>query len=223
MNALIVDDEFKLASFVESGLHAEGHNCFLANDRDSLLAYRLNSHFLPDAIILDRLLHGVDVLDQIPSLRACWPEARIVVLSAIGGPRDRAKALNLGADDYMNKPFDIEELLARLKVAERKVRPLVPIARTPDTVRVNDDLKDLEFEGRRCGLNNKEFMLAKMFIENPNKVYNRFRLLDIVWGYHSEVESNVVEVTVSHLRKKIPQESGLKIMSRRNTGYWLEI
>lgn len=223
MNVLIVEDELKLAAFVESGLIAEGHNCFRADDRESLSAYRLNTHFLPDAVILDRLLYGVDVLDQIPGLRACWPDTRIVVLSAIGGPRDRAKALNLGADDYMNKPFEIEELLARLKAAERKTRATTSTPLPPLAVSVNENLKDIEFQGRRCGLNNKEFLLAKMFLENPNKVFNRFRLLDIIWGYHSEVESNVVEVTVSHLRKKIPQESGLKIMSRRNTGYWLEI
>jgi DNA-binding response OmpR family regulator len=90
-------------------------------------------------------------------------------------------------------------------------------------VTINEHTQDVESHGQRLHLNRKEFLLAKVFLEHPNRVFSRFKLLDMVWDLHSEVESNVVEVTLSHLRRKIEKaNANITIKSRRNAGYWLE-
>ncbi len=184
----------------------------------------------PDVAVLDRFLLGVDVISWTSLMLAKWPNVSIFVLSPTGDAKERAKWIERGVADYINKPFDMDELVARMRSVHGRLlrtrlsqRPLPPL-NALSHVQLNEDLHDVEVQGKRLGLNRKEYLLARIFIEQPNHVFSRHRLLDQVWSMNFDVESNVVEVTVSHLRKKfLESHSGLRIVSRRHVGYWLEV
>ncbi len=226
MHVLIVEDEHIIASHLKRGFTSEAISSTWIDKAEDLDLF-INSDLCPDpeAIVLDRLLGSVDLSTWIPRLRDRWPTVRILVLSAVGGPKERAAILDLGADDYMNKPFDFTELMSRLRVITLRPARAQQEANVKwnSEIQLNELIQDIEVSGQRLGLSRKEYLLARTLLENPNRVFSRYKLLDMVWDVHSEVESNVVEVTISHIRQKFKlANTNLKIQSRRNTGYWLE-
>jgi DNA-binding response OmpR family regulator len=230
MNVWVVEDESKVLQFLESALRGEGHSvsaCATFEDAQALMLDCEVKGDAPDAVVLDRMLNnGKDGINLIRPIKQKFPQTKIIILSAINTPDEKAAALDQGADDYLSKPFSLVELSARLRVLGRRSQE--PAVGDSHKLRHKDVEMDLlahhvHVAGRRIDFSNKEFALLRLFLQNPGRVYNRFQLLDKVWNMQFEVESNVVEVTIKNLRRKLADASSLlEIVSKRNIGYWIE-
>jgi len=217
---LIVEDEQRIASFVAKGLKAEGHGVEVATDGPSGLDEALGGDF--DLMILDIGLPGMSGFDVLDQLRAQGSRMPVIVLTARDSVTDTVSALDGGADDYMSKPFRFAELLARVRVRLRQAQDVVGPA--DDELRVGDLRLDLRTRkatvaGREVDLSTREFALAEVFLRNPGQVLSREQLLDHVWGYDFDPGSNVVDVYVGYLRRKLGTSA---ISTVRGVGYRLE-
>lgn len=217
---LIVEDEQRIASFVAKGLKAEGHGVEVAADGPTGLDEALGGGF--DLMILDIGLPGMSGFDVLDQLRAQGSRMPVIVLTARDSVTDTVSALDGGADDYMSKPFRFAELLARVRVRLRQAQDVVGPA--DDELRVGDLRLDLRtrratIAGREVDLSTREFALAEVFLRNPGQVLSREQLLDHVWGYDFDPGSNVVDVYVGYLRRKLGTSA---ISTVRGVGYRLE-
>ena len=224
MNLLIVEDDKRVRQFLEDALRAEGWTVQVCGQYSELKDRVDDAMEGVDVAILDRMLGSEDSLRLLKPLRQANPGLKILVLSAIGGSDEKALALDAGADDYMTKPYSLVELTARIRALGRREGD-----GRGGTRYVLADLKlDLvahtaEAGGRRLDLSNKEFKLLSCLMRRPGQVYSKFQLLDRVWDTQLDLETNVVEVTVRNLRRKLEEaEAKARISSRRNVGYWIE-
>ena len=214
MNVLIVEDEPRIAAFVERGLRAEGFGVQTAGDGE--VGYAMACDEDVDLVILDLMLprlSGEEVLQRIRAHRADLP---IIVLTARDTVDDRVRNLNAGADDYVMKPFSFAELLARVH-ARLRARD----QRSASEIRVGDVELDLRgrrvrLEGREVDLTTREFALLETFMRHPGQVLSQVQLMDRVWGYDFDPGSNVVEVYVGYLRRKLRKDL---IETVRGAGY----
>ncbi|HUF59785.1 MAG TPA: response regulator transcription factor [Actinomycetota bacterium] len=213
---LIVEDEERIASFIEKGLRANGFTTTVAADGDQAIGLARSGEF--DLLILDLGLPGRDGSEVLRELRERDRRTPVLILSARDSLIDKVEGLEAGADDYVTKPFRFEELLARVRVRLRDEH-------APETtvLRVGScslDLKTrrLEVEGRSVELTAREFALAETFFRHAGQVLSREQLLSNVWGYDHDPGSNVVDVYVGYLRKKIGEE---RIATVRGMGYRL--
>jgi DNA-binding response OmpR family regulator len=218
---LVVEDEPRLAQVVRKVLEEEGHTADVAHDGEEGLAMAMDgSH---DVIVLDVLLPGIDGLEVCRRLRAGRVDTPILLLTALDAVEDRVRGLDAGADDYLPKPFALQELLARLRaLGRRRVH-----AREPDQLKTADLLLDLrrrraERAGKAIDLSPKEFALLEFLMRNEGRVVTRTQILDHVWGYDYSPDSNLVDVYVTYLRRKIDRghDCGL-IRTVRGAGYAL--
>jgi two-component system, OmpR family, response regulator len=205
MKILLVEDDPQQARFIRKGLHEAGHAVDVAADgRDGLFLATTESF---DAIVLDRMLPRVDGLTVLRTLRASNIATPVVVLSALGDVDDRVAGLRAGGDDYLVKPFALAELVARLEALQR--RGTGPSAGAPQTqLRVADLEMDLlrrsVVRGRaRIDLKPKEFKLLEFLMRHSEQVVTRSMLLEAVWEYHFDPQTNVIDVHISNLRAKI--------------------
>jgi DNA-binding response OmpR family regulator len=214
---LIVEDEQRIASFLEKGLKANGFATQVAGDGEQALTLARSGKF--DLLILDLGLPGRDGLDVLRELRERESSLPVVILTARDSVRDTVVGLEGGADDYITKPFRFEELLARVRVRLRGER-----AAEPTVLKVGDAVLDLRtrqivLDAVTMDLSAREFALAEIFFRHPGQVLSREQLLSQVWGYDFDPGSNVVDVYVGYLRKKLGKE---RITSVRGMGYRLE-
>lgn len=225
MNILLVEDEQRVRKYLEGALRAEGHTLTACADVEETLAFlKLESEFEPELAILDRMLGDLDGLEVIVPLRQRYPACKVLILSAIGTADEKAQALDQGADDYLTKPFSLNELTARMRALSRRTssRP------ANHSISVGDLSIDLKTQTARVDqvkldLSKKEFQLLCTLSASPNRVFNKFQLLDRVWDQQVDVESNTVEVTIKNLRRKLETaQCQTKILSKRNVGYWIE-
>lgn len=221
MEILIVEDDRRMAALLERGLAGEGHQVCVAADGQLGLEYALARSF--DVILLDMLLPAIDGLEVARRLRQRGCRTPIVALTAKDAPRDAARGLDAGADDYLKKPFAFEELLARIRAVTRRG----PIA-TPPLLRVADLTLDpasheVSRAGRKIGLTPREYQLLELLMRRSGRTVPRDGLLDAIWGTAIEVETNTVDVFVSSLRRKIegPGEARL-IQTVRGVGFCLK-
>ena len=223
MKLLLVEDNENVADFVAKGLRESGHTLDRAdNGRDGLF---LASSEPYDAIILDRLLPGgIDGIGIIEALRRTGNRTPILILSALGEVDERIRGLRAGGDDYLAKPFAFGELLARLDALVRRAQGS---GETVTQLAVDDLRMDLlsrkVTRGERAiTLQNREFKLLEYLMRHVDQVVTRTMLLESVWDYHFDPQTNVVDVHISNLRQKIEQ-SGEKPLLRtvRNAGYML--
>jgi DNA-binding response OmpR family regulator len=219
---LVVDDEPGIVRFVRRALEGEGHTVVVAHDGASGL--RLNTEHDPDLVILDLLMPGISGFGVLAALLADRPDARVIVLSAVGDVHARVRCLDLGAADYLVKPFAIAELLVRVRsrLRESPHPDQVPDA-GPATLRVGDLRLDLRSRRLDSGdhhieLSQREFALIQHLMQHAGSVCTRAELLSEVWGYAFDPGSNVVDVTIGRLRSKI---RALRIETVRNVGYAL--
>ena len=214
---LIAEDETRISSFVEKGLRARGMTTTVAANGDDALRLALSGGF--DLLILDLGLPGRDGFEVLRSLREHDRRLPVIILTAREGVRDTVTALEGGADDYVTKPFRFEELVARIRAQLRKER-------APEQTALQVGSASLDLMARRLVLGDdvhdltaREFALAELFFRNPGQVLSRQQILDRIWGYDFEPESNIVEVYVRYLRLKL---GAAWITTVRGMGYRLE-
>ena len=224
MRILIVEDEARIADFLDRGLRAEGHFCVVAKDGEEGLSLALEGDF--ELILLDLVLPGMHGHEVCQQLRMNKVNPPLMILTAMDSVDDVITGLRLGADDYMTKPFSFEELLARIESVMR---------RSTSQAEENPCLMagPLEFDRKslRVTVNNKhvhmtakELAILELLLTNPGKLFSRERILSNVWGLNMDPMTNLVDVYVGKLRKKIdqPGEDSL-IETVRGLGYRLDL
>ncbi len=221
MYFLVIEDERRLAQVVRKVLEEEGHTVDVAHDGEDGLAMAMDgSH---DVIVLDVLLPGIDGFEICRRLRAGGVDTPVLLLTALDAVKDRVRGLDAGADDYLPKPFAFQELLARLRaLGRRRVQ-----AREPDRLKTDDLVLDLrrrraERAGKTIELSPKEFALLEFLLRNEGRVVTRSQILDHVWGYDYSPDSNLVDVYVTYLRRKVDRGHDRRLIRTvRGSGYAL--
>ena len=217
---LIVEDETKLAQFIELELKSEGYQVKIATHGfDGLTQAR---ELTPDLLILDWMLPGISGLEICQRLRQTGSTVSIIILTAKDETSDRVAGLDAGADDYVVKPFSVEELLARIRVHLRRTQD-----EKTDTLQFGDlELNSSTWEvyrgDRAIKLTAKEFKLLRYFLNHPRQVLTRDQILDRIWGYDFIEDSNILEVYIRYLRLKLEaEEESRLIQTVRGVGYVL--
>ena len=224
MRILIIEDDNQVASFIRKGLIESGWNVDVAdNGKDGLFLAATERY---DALIVDRMLPGVDDLTVIRTLRASENKTPALVLSALGEVDDRVQRLKAGGDDYLVKPFAFSELVARLEALVRRSRSA---GEAPVTVLEVGDLKmdllrrEVYRSGRKIELQPREFQLLEFLMRHAGQVVTRTMLLEGVWNYHFDPQTNVIDVHVSRLRAKIDRDFPTPLLHTvRGAGYRLD-
>lgn len=218
---LLVEDDPKLSMLLKKSICQEGYAAEAILDLEELEQAMRGEHRF-DSIVMDRIVGRVDMKTKIVALRRRWPDIPILIISAINTPMEKAELINLGADDYLGKPFYTEEFIARLRSMLR--RPPKIERETRKVGRATLDLRNRRISAGQSfeDLSQKEFLILNALSENK-KVMSRYELLEIVWGNANHVETNLVEATVTNLRRRLSSlDCGFEIKNRRNTGYWIE-
>ena len=216
---LIVEDEEKLARFVELELNHEGYEVQKAFDGRTGLAMALEGD--SDLILLDVMLPGMSGLELLRRLRK-EKQTPVILVTARDAVMDKVTGLDMGADDYITKPFEIEELLARIRAALRK--RATPAAGgnvlSSGELKLDPARHEVHYGGDRIELTHREFALLQVLMENKSIVLSREKLLELVWDYDYAGETNVVDVYIRYLRAKIDDAYGVKyIHTVRGVGY----
>ncbi len=216
---LIVEDEAQLARFVELELVHEGYTVDKAEDGRNGLDMALSNDY--DLILLDVMLPGINGFEVLRRVRAKM-DTPVILLTARDAVMDKVSGLDAGADDYITKPFAIEELLARIRVALKKKGNTTTATRqlTINKVMLDLDRHEVVADGNPVELTNYEFELLRILMENSNIVMDRERLISEIWGYDYDGETNVVDVYIRHLRTKIDDKFGIRLIQTvRGVGY----
>jgi DNA-binding response OmpR family regulator len=221
MYVLIVEDERRLSQLIRRVLEEEGHTVDSAFDGEEGLAMALESSH--DVIVLDVMLPQIDGFEVCRQLRRNRVDTPVILLTALDGVDDRVRGLDAGADDYLSKPFAFQELLARLRaLGRRKVQ-----AREASELRVEDLVLDLrrrraQRADKPIDLSPKEFSLLEFLMRNEGRVVTRTQILDHLWGYDYDSESNLVDVYVAYLRRKVDKGHDRSLIRTvRGIGYAL--
>ena len=224
MKLLVIEDDKDVASFVRNGLEQAGYTVDCAdNGKDGLFLATTESY---DALVVDRMLPGVDGLTIIRTMRASDIKTPALVLSALGEVDDRVNGLKAGGDDYLVKPFAFVELQARIEALLRRRRSDSGTEQT--VLRVGDLTMDLLRRevvraGRKIELQPREFMLLEYLMRHAGQVVTRTMLLEAVWSYHFDPQTNVIDVHISRLRNKIDKDFPQPLLHTvRGAGYRLE-
>ena len=217
---LLVEDEEKLARFVELELSYEGYEVTVANDGLSGLMAARDSE--PDLIILDWLMPGLTGVELCRRLRSTGSQVPVIMMTAKDDVSDRVTGLDAGADDYVVKPFSIEELLARVRAHLRRTQPQETDVLQYEDLSLNRSSREV-FRGKRSiELTAKEFDLLEYLILHPRQVITRDRILEEVWGYDFMGDSNIIEVYIRYLRLKLEAEGEKRLIQTvRGVGYVL--
>lgn len=217
---LIVEDEEKIARFVELELVHEGYSVTKASDGRRGLELAESGEF--DLLLLDIMLPGINGIEILRRVRKS-SDVPVIMLTARDAVMDKVSGLDMGADDYITKPFAIEELLARIRVTLRKHRPSHEAAHEMLHCRgitLDAERFRVAYNGVAVELTAKEFSLLQTLMQNKNIVMSRNTLLENVWGYDYVGETNIVDVYVRYLRQKIDEKFGVKLITTvRGVGY----
>ena len=216
---LVIEDEERILTFLRRGLIYEGYRVETASDGAAGLASARDNP--PDLVILDWMLPGIDGLEVCRRLRAA-SSVPILMLTAKDAVADRVQGLDAGADDYLVKPFALDEVLARLRALLRRAKPETPEVLTFADLRLDTGTHQA-FRGERAiELTAKEYELLELFLQHPRQVLTREVIYDRVWGYDFGGESNIIEVYVRYLRQKTESEDEERLLHTvRGVGYVL--
>lgn len=224
MNILLVEDDFRIVSFIERGLADEGYSLSSVADGDGALREAKRAS-LYDVIILDLILpdmHGHDVCHELRQMPIRTP---ILMLTALDGVDDIVRGLDLGADDYLTKPFDFDVLLARLRSLRRRsfgFRDPGSSNFSLGNVGLDVDSRRAYLEDQELDLTTTEFNLLAALVRNADKVLSRDEILQIVWNTDQDPHTNIVDVYIRHLRRKIDSDQG-KVVIETIRGYGYRI
>jgi DNA-binding response OmpR family regulator len=218
---LIAEDEERISAFLEKGLRANGFTTVVANNAKNAIAMALSDHF--DLLLLDLGLPGKDGLMVLEDIRGQGVSLPIIILTARDDVEDKVAGLEGGADDYMTKPFRFEELLARIRLRLRSQQR--QSLKEEWELQVGDIILNLrsrcvQIQDQDVELSAREFIMLETFIRHPGQVMSREQLLDHVWGYSYDPGSNIVDVYVGYLRKKLRSDL---IETVRGMGYRLRV
>ncbi len=221
MKVLVVDDERAVRDSLRRALELEGYEVELAADGAEAL-YRLDSNGQPDAVILDVLMPGVDGLEVSRRLRGKGNSIPILMLTARTEVESRVAGLDAGADDYLSKPFALEELLARLRALLRRMSPgTEEVLRFAD-LELNPGTREVRRGGAPIELTRTEFNLLELFLRNPRQVLTRSVIFERVWGYDFGFASNSLDVYIGYLRRKTELDDKPRLIQTvRGVGYAL--
>jgi heavy metal response regulator len=221
MRILVVEDEEKVASFIKKGLEQSAYTVDLAdNGEDGLEMARSNEY---DAIVLDIMLPGMDGLQIVRELRGRGSAVPILALTARASMEDRVAGLDSGCDDYLAKPFGFDELLARLRALLRRASSRQVPKMEFAGLEIDPVTRAVNREGKPIELTNKEYAILELLMRRPGQVFTRTSLMENVWGYDFDSTSNVLDVYMNFLRKKIDQNFTNKLLHTvRGVGYVLK-
>jgi DNA-binding response OmpR family regulator len=232
MNILVVEDDPRIAGFLERGLRAEGHRVQLARSGSEGLALareadrRSREDGQPVVMLLDVMLPGVNGLEVCQTLRAARIQLPILMLSALSALEDRVTGLRLGADDYLTKPFEFEELLARIEALARRAREQRPgtVPRlVVDDLELDRDAMQASRGGRPLALTARELALLELLMAAPGRLFSRERILANVWGTSTDPLTNIVDVYIRRLRAKIDDDHPRPLIQTvRGLGYRMD-
>ena len=221
MRILFVEDERKIADFIKRGLKEEGYAVDIAGDGEE--GYFLGSSNEYDAIILDLMLPKLDGVSLCKKLRADKITTPIIILTAKDSLKDKVIGLDAGADDYLTKPFAFEELLARLRAGLRKASAHLSQELTVADLRMDLLSHKVTRAGKEIVLTSKEFALMEYFIRNAGRIVTRTMISEHVWDINFDTDTNVIDVYVNYLRRKIDAGHKTKLIHTvRGCGYTLK-
>ncbi len=218
MRILLVEDDERIADFVKRGLEAEGYGVDVARDGEEGLEMGRGSY---QVLILDILLPTKSGIEVCEELRSAHVHTPILMLTAKDTLKDKVHGLQAGADDYLTKPFPFEELIARIQALMRRgpyqeVRAELKVA----DLRLNRETREVCRAGRTIHLTAKQYGLLEFLMSRPNKALSRTVILEQVWGYHYDTGTNVVDVFIRYLRKKVDGKHPKKLIQTvRDIGY----
>ena len=216
-NILIVEDEANISDFVKGELEYEGYNVCIKEDGREGLEEALKNEY--DLIILDVMLPSMNGFEICRRLKR-EKQSTVIMLSAKDSVMDKVNGLQIGADDYIAKPFAIEELLARIEVVFRRQDNLNNYIIKFKDITINKSSRVVKRDGNEINLTNKEYELLMILLDNKDKVVTREELLEKIWGYGYEPETNVIDVYIRYLRSKLNNENKEQyIQTVRSVGY----
>jgi len=216
----VVEDEVKIANFLKQGLREEGYEVDLAQDGKQGLEAALTGSY--DLIVLDIGLPEIDGMEVCRSLRAKGRLTPIIFLTARDSVHDKVLGLDLGADDYLTKPFAFEEFLARVRSLLRKAQQKVDTRLKVSDLILDTKTRKVDRGGRSIDLSTKEFALLQYLMENAGAVLSRMDICEKVWDIHFDTTTNVIDVHINRLRKKVDQDWPVKLIQTvRGAGYTL--
>ena len=220
MNILLVEDEARVADFIQRGLRGEGWTITHVSDGEQALDMLATETF--DVLVLDLMLPGISGQDVCRKMRARRNHTPVLMLTALDAADERIAGLDAGADDYLAKPFDFDELMARLKALHRRQNAYAQTLDDPimklGSITFNKKSLSIEVDGRPVELTSKEREMLRLLISNPDKVFSRERIISTVWSVNEDPMTNVVDVYIGRLRKKLG-ECGVQILTVRGVGY----
>ncbi|MEH2267827.1 MAG: response regulator transcription factor [Nostoc sp.] len=218
MNVLFVEDEAKIANFVRAGLKEQGFVVDYCDNGDDGYLRALNNEY--DVIVLDIMVPGKDGLSILKLLRRQGRNAPVILLTARNELDDRLEGLNLGADDYIAKPFFVEELAARIHAVVRRSVSERQNQLGVGPIKLDRITREVTCNHRAIELTSREFNLLEYLMRSPGRVFTRTQILEHVWGYDFNPNTNVVDVCIQRIRKKIdPIDEAVWIESIRGVGY----
>lgn len=220
---LVVEDDATTSDYIAKGFEQNGYVVDVASDGRDGLFHATDGNYA--AIVLDRMLPGMDGLAILGAIRAAGIDTPVIVLSALSSIDERVRGLKSGSDDYLGKPFAFSELLARVEALQRRgpsgTHPIITSLRCGD---LTMDLlaRRVERGGARVDLQPREFRLLELLLRNKGQVVTRTMMLEEVWDYHFDPGTNVIDVHISRLRKKIDDGAGMPLLHTvRGVGYML--
>jgi two-component system response regulator PrrA len=222
MTILLADDEKPLLNFLERGLRAEGYECSTLSELHEVLPYI--SKNTPEIVVLDRLFGSEDSLIIVEAIKALPSPPMILILTALDDVTERVNGLQKGADDYLCKPFDFDELLARIAALRRRADKSAQSTRNTlgiGSLELAMDERIARINGTEISLTKIEFELLVYLTENQKKVLSRERILSRVWQTKSDPQTNIVDVYISRLRRKLEDDPKITIQTLRGNGYRL--
>lgn len=223
MMILLVEDDPRIVTFIKRGLEAEGYGVDTAHDGEE--AMRIAASPIYQLIVLDLMLPGIDGQEICRRLRTGGVPTPILILTAMDSVDNKVKGLRIGADDYLTKPFAFEELLARIEALLRRRTGFEAESKnlTLADLSLNHETKEVCRGKQMIDLTPKEYALLQYLMKTPGKVHSRTKILEAVWGYSADPLTNVVEVYIRNLRRKIDQGAGESLIKTvRGFGYKID-
>lgn len=217
MRVLLVEDDEQIATGVQSALKRKAYQVDWVSDGKQALNAALDNHF--DLIVLDLGLPGMDGIEVLSQLRRKQKQTPVIIVSARDSTQNRIEGLNCGADDYLVKPFDLDELFARIYAIERRVGGSASNMLTLGELSLDLSGQVAYYKGQELQLQRREFSLLKKLVENPRQVFSREQLEESLYGWTSDVGSNTIDVYVHSIRKKTYPEV---IKTVRGVGYRID-